>query len=93
MQAQLGEYACVVHYDSRGVSGARKERLVSQYTAVSMLTTKGGDYALQGNSKREGTAPHQLPREMVVVGGREGMGGDGVEVNNVTIGMRKFEVL
>jgi hypothetical protein len=38
-----------------------------------MLTTKGGDYALQGNSKREGTAPHQLPREMVVVSGREGM--------------------
>jgi hypothetical protein len=40
---------------------------------MSMLTTKGGDYALQGNSKREGMAPHQLPREMVVVSGREGM--------------------
>jgi len=40
---------------------------------VSTLTTKGGDYALQGNSKREGTAPHQLPREMVVISGREGM--------------------
>jgi len=73
MRAQLGEYACVVHCDEEGVCGARKEGLVSQYTAVSMLTTKGGDYALQGNSKRERTAPHQIPRVMVVVGGREGM--------------------
>jgi hypothetical protein len=40
---------------------------------MSTLTTKGGDYALQGNSKREGTAPHQLPREMVLVSGREGI--------------------
>jgi len=46
---------------------------VSQYTTVSMLTTKGGDYALQGNSKKEGMAPHQLSRKMVVVSGREGM--------------------
>jgi hypothetical protein len=32
--------ACVVHHDGKGVSGARKEGLVSQYTAVSMLTTR-----------------------------------------------------
>jgi hypothetical protein len=41
--AQWGEYACVVHHDGKGVSRARKEELVSQYTAVSTLTTKGGD--------------------------------------------------
>jgi hypothetical protein len=41
--AQRVSDACVVHHDNEGVSGAKKEGLVSQYTAVSMLTTKGGD--------------------------------------------------
>jgi hypothetical protein len=39
--AQWGEYACVVHCNGKRVSRARKEGLVSQYTAVSTLMMKG----------------------------------------------------
>jgi hypothetical protein len=41
MQAQRVSDACVIHCNGKRVSGARKEGLVSQYTAVSTLTMKG----------------------------------------------------
>jgi hypothetical protein len=39
--AQRVSDACVIYHDGKRVSGARKEGLVSQYTAVSMLTMMG----------------------------------------------------
>jgi hypothetical protein len=41
--AQRVRNACVVLHDGKEVSRAKKEGLVSLYSAVSMLTTKGGD--------------------------------------------------